>query len=199
MLHRKDKRRLPIAFIPNGSGNDTCLQFSANDVGKALDFIVKGNIIKYDIGKTLLDYETEEEIPPESLISNLRYTVLNSVFGVSAKIVHKAISYKGCCCNAYKMAAIIEFCKLKPDNYNIYIDDVLVQENQPVVFMGVFNSKYGGGGMNLSPYSVVNDGMFELMLLTSKATFGGMVNVLDEAMKHCGVHGYRDDFKFYRG
>ena len=24
MLHRKDKKRLPIAFIPNGSGNDLC-------------------------------------------------------------------------------------------------------------------------------------------------------------------------------
>ena len=24
MLHRRDKKRLPIAFIPNGSGNDLC-------------------------------------------------------------------------------------------------------------------------------------------------------------------------------
>jgi diacylglycerol kinase family enzyme len=24
MMFRRDKRRIPIAFVPNGSGNDTC-------------------------------------------------------------------------------------------------------------------------------------------------------------------------------
>ena len=27
MLHRADKRRLPVGFIPNGSGNDTLRAF----------------------------------------------------------------------------------------------------------------------------------------------------------------------------
>jgi len=81
------------------------------------------------------------------------------------------------------MAALVEFCRLKPDYYNIYVDDVLTFENQPVVLMGVFNSKYGGGGMNLSPFSVLNDGMLEVLLLTKKASFGELVKVMDEALK----------------
>jgi len=124
--------------------------------------------------------------------------IINSVFGVSAKIVHTAIGFKWCCCNAYQLAALVEFSRLKADNYNIYADDNLIFENQPVVFMGAFNSKYGGGGMKLSPYSVLNDGMIELLILTSKATFGGLVEIMDDALKREGIHGYREDIKFIR-
>lgn len=91
-----------------------------------MDFIVKGNLIKYDIAKILLDYEEEELIPAEQRSFNLRYSIINSVFGVSAKITHRAIGYKSCCCNPYKLAALVEFSKLKAETYNIYVDDVLV-------------------------------------------------------------------------
>lgn len=62
MLHRSDKRRIPVAFIPNGSGNDTLRSFGVTDIVKAMDFIVKGEIIKMDLIKMLMDYETEEDI-----------------------------------------------------------------------------------------------------------------------------------------
>ena len=54
---------MPIAFIPNGSGNDTCIQFMSNDVANALEYIVKGDIIKYDVAKVLLDHDDEASIP----------------------------------------------------------------------------------------------------------------------------------------
>lgn len=28
MLHRKDKRKVPIAYLPNGSGNDCCRAYN---------------------------------------------------------------------------------------------------------------------------------------------------------------------------
>lgn len=62
MLHRSDKRRMPVAFIPNGSGNDTLRSFGVTDIAKAMDYIVKGDIIKVDLTKMLMDHETEEEI-----------------------------------------------------------------------------------------------------------------------------------------
>ena len=65
--------------------------------------------------------------------------------------------------------------------------------------MGTFNTKYGGGGINLCPYSVVNDGMIELILLTSKAGFCSLVTLMDEAHKMQGIHSYREDLKIYRG
>ena len=101
MLHRKDKRKLPIAFIGNGSGNDTCIQFGSNNIATALDFIVKGNLIKYDVAKVLLDYEDENQIPETQRNNNLKFSIINSVFSVSAKINHRAIGWKKCCCNPY--------------------------------------------------------------------------------------------------
>lgn len=49
MLHRPDKRRLPVAFIPNGSGNDTCMGLSISNIEIALDYIIKGEIVRMDI------------------------------------------------------------------------------------------------------------------------------------------------------
>lgn len=63
LLHRKDKKRLPVAFIPNGSGNDLCVSLKITDLDVALDYIVKGEIIKIDTVKHLIDYEKEEDIP----------------------------------------------------------------------------------------------------------------------------------------
>jgi len=32
MLHRPDKRRVPVAFIPNGSGNDLCVTLMIDSI-----------------------------------------------------------------------------------------------------------------------------------------------------------------------
>jgi diacylglycerol kinase family enzyme len=41
MLHREDKKRLPVAFIPNGTGNDMCYGINIKDVDVALSYIIK--------------------------------------------------------------------------------------------------------------------------------------------------------------
>jgi diacylglycerol kinase family enzyme len=32
MMFRSDKRKLPIAFVPNGSGNDTCFSLGLQSI-----------------------------------------------------------------------------------------------------------------------------------------------------------------------
>jgi len=48
MMYRKDGRRMPIAFIPNGTGNDTLFNFGVTTVEQAFDFILAGDVIKMD-------------------------------------------------------------------------------------------------------------------------------------------------------
>lgn len=36
MMFRSDKRKLPIAFVPNGSGNDTCFSLGLQSIELAL-------------------------------------------------------------------------------------------------------------------------------------------------------------------
>ena len=59
MLHRIDKKRLPVGFIPNGSGNDTLRSLGVTDAAKALEYIVKGDLLKVDLTRVLLDTEDE--------------------------------------------------------------------------------------------------------------------------------------------
>ena len=59
MLHRRDKKRLPVGFIPNGSGNDTLRSLGVTDAAKALEYIVKGDLLKVDLTRVLLDTEDE--------------------------------------------------------------------------------------------------------------------------------------------
>ena len=101
MLHRSDRRRIPVAFIPNGSGNDTLRSFNIFDVNKALDYIVKSDLIKIDVTKVLIDCESEESVSPEDRISKIRYQVNNTSLSLPARIAAGASRFKSCCCNAY--------------------------------------------------------------------------------------------------
>jgi diacylglycerol kinase family enzyme len=63
LMLRNDKKRIHIGIIPNGSGNDFCADIRITNVDRALDYIISGDLIHLDVTKTLIDFETEEEIP----------------------------------------------------------------------------------------------------------------------------------------
>ena len=62
LMSRKDKKKLPICFLPNGSGNDLCGALNLNKFETGLNALVQGDVIKVDLFKVLLDHESEEEI-----------------------------------------------------------------------------------------------------------------------------------------
>ena len=49
VLHRTDKKKIPLGLIPNGSGNDFAATFNIRDAKRALDFIIKGDLLKFDV------------------------------------------------------------------------------------------------------------------------------------------------------
>ena len=108
---REDKKRVPFGCIPNGSGDDFCASLTILNVDRALDFIVKGDIIKLDIQKVLIDSERVEDVPQDQKLQKFRYMLINSSFNIAAKVNYGARKYKWCCCNPYKIAAIGEICK----------------------------------------------------------------------------------------
>ena len=62
MLMRADKKRLPVSFVPNGSGNDLVGCLGIRDVAQSLDWLMKGDTIKMDVNKVLIDCEHEDEL-----------------------------------------------------------------------------------------------------------------------------------------
>jgi len=179
MLHRADKRRVPVAFVPNGSGNDLCGTLMIDSINRSLDYIVKGDIFRMDISKVLIDYESEEEIPDVDKIVNLRYSLVNSNFSMPAKAAHTALYYKTCCGGkAYEVAALREFMRLKRDKFDMYVDEKLYLENMETVIIMGFNGKTSGGGLYIAPYAVINDGLLDITLSTERLGVKGLVDML---------------------
>ena len=111
LMTRSDGKKVPLAFVPNGSGNDTCGSIGINNIDQALQYIRKGDTIQMDLNKVLVDCESETEIPPQELDHNrLRYSIVNSSAGFLAKCVDRAIKHKTWAGNnAYIIAAAEEF------------------------------------------------------------------------------------------
>jgi diacylglycerol kinase (ATP) len=65
MLHRPDGKKLPLAFIPNGSGNNLCRALGYNTLQDALDYIVNAEVILSDTILTFTDYERVEDVPSD--------------------------------------------------------------------------------------------------------------------------------------
>ncbi len=62
MMFRQDKKKIPVAFIPNGSGNDTCKSIGVSTIEEALKYIEKGDLLKVDLNRVYIDANTFEEL-----------------------------------------------------------------------------------------------------------------------------------------
>lgn len=91
MLLRKDKKRVPLGFIPNGSGNIDAEILKHETVEKALDYIIKGDIVKIDAMKVIIDHERDEDVPEEEKFSYIRYGLALVSFGISGKVSEKSV------------------------------------------------------------------------------------------------------------
>ena len=126
MLMREDKKKSPLAFIPNGSGDDFCSAIGVMSVDHALDYICKGEIIKCDTVRVLMDYESEETLPEGiERLNHLRYMMINSSAALPPLVAFKAKAWKACCGKtSYTIATLIEAMKgnVIPDIFDVFVD-----------------------------------------------------------------------------
>ena len=103
LLRRPDKKKLPIGLIPNGSGDDICGQIGMQpgEVEMGLRYIRKGDTIKIDVSKVLIDHEDEDHLQetllakPSAKIENyLRYEIINSSFCILSNTCKNAVPLK---------------------------------------------------------------------------------------------------------
>ena len=57
LLKRPDGKKVPIALLPNGSGNDACGGIKVDTMDQAISYLIKGDVIKLDVIKCLIDHE----------------------------------------------------------------------------------------------------------------------------------------------
>ena len=75
MLNRPDAVKLPIAFIPNQDQNDICDSFSIDSVDRALDYIVKGHLLRSDVLQVRVDHKQEGETLIQPNYYNTKYAI----------------------------------------------------------------------------------------------------------------------------
>lgn len=63
LLVREDSKKIPIAFLPNGSGDDLCSSLGIMSMEHGLNYLCKGEVIKIDTVRILLDHTSEDTLP----------------------------------------------------------------------------------------------------------------------------------------
>ena len=59
-----------------------------------MNWIAKGDVIKMDVNKMLIDTDSEENIPSEEKYQRYRFSATSASIGFIAKVVHNAIKHK---------------------------------------------------------------------------------------------------------
>ena len=98
LLARKDGFKLPLCFIPNGTGNDLCSSIGIMTLDDSLNYIVSGTVAKFDTIRCLADHESEDTIPEgNERMMYCRHMDVNVCMAMPAKINFGAEPYKSCC------------------------------------------------------------------------------------------------------
>jgi len=100
LMRRKDGKKIPVGFLPNGSGDDLCgnLGIELGDIDMAMAYIQKGDTIKMDITKILIDHDSEADIlrtlaidPYYKIEDYLRYNITNCGFCMLANVARNGV------------------------------------------------------------------------------------------------------------
>ena len=117
MMFRTDEKKVPLAFVPNGTGNDTCHAIGIKTVDMALDAIRKSDTIKVDLNRVICDAKSLEELyPAERTPERIRYSIVNAGGGLIASINSYANNYKSTFGGLSYLAAAV---KLFADGYPV--------------------------------------------------------------------------------
>lgn len=65
ILARTDKRKIPIALVPNGTSNDLCTSLGIRSVDYALEYIKARITTRIDTIRCLMGIETEDNLPKD--------------------------------------------------------------------------------------------------------------------------------------
>ena len=199
MLNRTDKVQIPVINLPNGSGNNLCKGLGIFTLDDGLNYIVRGQCIKIDTCKVLLDHDSEATLPEgDERINYCRYMMNATGLGAPPRISKAALPFKKCCgTGSYAFASMIIACKggFDPELFDLYIDGEQVQpsdgENGSIStsLMMMFNGKFTGGGIIFDPFALMNDGLLDMAWICDPKvnSMKGIAGILGDAKKRGGI------------
>lgn len=201
LLSREDKKQIPLAVFPNGSGNDFAASFDNKTVQEGLNHLLKAQAVKVDVADFVFDHESRDEVPKdEKYDQKCRYMILNNGVGFVAKVNAGAQKYKKCCGHkAYDISAICNLLCLEEDQMSIEIDGNLAYKEYRTNFCMTANTKLMGGGMIHSGISQLNDGLIEMVISQTGTSTGQLLTLMDDMTKRDGIVNYSKRVETWRG
>jgi len=142
-------RNIPFSAIPAGTGNDfvRALGWNLDEIRTQLNAVVSEPPTAIDLG--LVDSEW---------FGAVLSTGFDSVVNEKANTLKWP---KGP--NKYNVAIAMELPKFKPLKYTIELDSQVIETEAMLIAVG--NGRSYGGGMKVCPDAVLDDGLFDVMVL----------------------------------
>jgi diacylglycerol kinase (ATP) len=153
-----------IGFIPAGSGNDFARGFQIpKSSSKALEFILNfdGSIPKVDVGSFQLNNMPEKRLFINSLGVGFDAEVSMEANKLRMK---KWLNLLGIGSFTYVVALLKKAITFQQTDVELTIDDQILYYPK-VWFITVSNQPYYGGGMQISPSALPNDGLLNITVV----------------------------------
>ena len=142
-------RKIPLAIIPAGTGNDFARSIGVNDisVNELLEYVLTTPPQSIDLG--LVDSEWFAAILSSGFDSvvNERANTMSWPTGPSK----------------YNAAILLELPKFEPMEYEITLDNVVIKV--PAMLIAVGNGVSYGGGIQVCAQADLHDGLFDVVIL----------------------------------
>lgn len=192
MLKREDGKKIPIWFVPNGSGNAYARNFGVNDTEAALRCAKSGEVMKMDVLRCLLDYESVEDLKQAKadIHNYLHYVIYSVDFGQNGELVRRSTRllkslFGGSIYIFFFFCVILEGMVWK---FDIELDNgKKVFKNVDIQSLWAINSMFSIKRYIFNPTGFINDGLFEVQFREGAQTLKAAAALLDESenANHC--------------
>ena len=174
------KTSLGVALIPAGTGNDFArtLNLNLKDPRQLISFYLSNKPALVDVGKVGERYFVE-----------VLSTGFDSMVNERANTMHRI---KGRA--KYNLSILLVLSTFKPKNYEFSIDGLSFESK--AMLIAVSNGISYGGGMKVTPDAKIDDGFFDILILTPVSRFD-FLRVLPKVFS--GKHITHPAVKILRG
>lgn len=147
--------KIPMVLVPAGTGNDfaRALNLNLNQPLSALEFGLISNPVSVDLGKV-----------NDRIFANILSTGFDSVVNERANRLRWIRGRM-----RYNIAILLVLSTFRPLTYRFRVDEI--EFTTKAMLIAVSNGQSYGGGMKVTPNALLDDGLFDVMILGPVSRF----------------------------